>query len=237
MSIPIEKLRVEGIPALRWGPESDRVILAVHGSHSSKIDDCVYILAEEAAAKGRQVLSFDLPLHGERIFEEPPRPTMVEEARREVEVMLTYLRRQYRRVDLFGCSMGAYFGLLACAGADVGEAWFLSPVTDMTALIRGMMAACGVSEEVLAEKRIIPTPFGETLDWDYYHYTAAHPVTAWPHPTHILRGEGDTLCRREEMAAFAARFGADLTEQPGGEHWFHTGEELAFYRQWLRDHL
>ena len=39
-------------------------LIAAHGSHSSKIDDCIWVLAEEAATKGYQILSFDLPQHG-----------------------------------------------------------------------------------------------------------------------------------------------------------------------------
>ena len=44
----MKKIRVRGIPAILWGDPSDRLILAAHGSHSSKIDDCIWILAEEA---------------------------------------------------------------------------------------------------------------------------------------------------------------------------------------------
>lgn len=42
-----EKLRISGIPAILWGEPSDQWIIAVHGSRSSKIDDCIWILAEE----------------------------------------------------------------------------------------------------------------------------------------------------------------------------------------------
>ena len=61
----LNKLRIDGIPALLWGEATGRIILAAHGSHSSKIDDCIWILAEEAIKQGYQVLSFDLPQHGE----------------------------------------------------------------------------------------------------------------------------------------------------------------------------
>ena len=53
----------------------------------------------------------------------------------------------------------------------------------------------------------------------------------------LLRGEGDTLCEAAFVRDFAGRFGCSLTEQPGGEHWFHTPEELAFFRAWLREKL
>ena len=57
----LDKLRIGGIPAILWGGPSDHMIIATHGSHSSKIDDCMWVLAKEATRRGYQVLSFDLP--------------------------------------------------------------------------------------------------------------------------------------------------------------------------------
>jgi alpha-beta hydrolase superfamily lysophospholipase len=54
-------------PQFFGGEKSNKIIIAVHGSHSSKIDDCIWVLAEEATKYGYQVLSFDLPQHGERV--------------------------------------------------------------------------------------------------------------------------------------------------------------------------
>ena len=61
-----QSIQIEHIPALLWGESSDRVVLAVHGSGSHKADVPVGALAEIAAAHGWQVLSFDLPEHGDR---------------------------------------------------------------------------------------------------------------------------------------------------------------------------
>lgn len=55
----------EGIPALLWGPASDRWIIAVHGNFSHKADRVIALLARRAAEKGYRMLSFDLPQHGE----------------------------------------------------------------------------------------------------------------------------------------------------------------------------
>ena len=65
----LNKTKINGIPSILWGKPSDKIIIVAHGSHSSKIDDCIWVLAEEAIAKGYQVLSFDLPQHGERVYE------------------------------------------------------------------------------------------------------------------------------------------------------------------------
>ena len=66
----LRKIRIDGIPVILWGEPSDKIIIAAHGSHSSKIDDCIWILAEEATAKGYQVLSFDLPQHGKEYMKQ-----------------------------------------------------------------------------------------------------------------------------------------------------------------------
>ncbi|MEG2002943.1 MAG: alpha/beta hydrolase, partial [Clostridia bacterium] len=57
----LEKIKIDDIPAIIWGEASDKIIIAAHGSHSSKIDDCIWTLAEVATKKGYQVLSFDFP--------------------------------------------------------------------------------------------------------------------------------------------------------------------------------
>lgn len=58
------------IPAILWGKNTGNLFLAVHGNMSNKEDDVIVVFAEEAIKKGYQVLSFDLPEHGERQNEE-----------------------------------------------------------------------------------------------------------------------------------------------------------------------
>ena len=41
----LDKTRIGGVPAIIWGGPSDRMIIAAHGSHSSKIDDCICKIA------------------------------------------------------------------------------------------------------------------------------------------------------------------------------------------------
>ena len=101
----INKIKIDHIPALLYGEKSEKLILAVHGSHSSKIDDCIWVLAEEATKKGYQVLSFDLPRHGERVYEEGP--CMVQECVIELRKVLQYAKSLAKQISLFGCSMGA----------------------------------------------------------------------------------------------------------------------------------
>lgn len=230
----IEKIKIQGIPAILWNEPSDNLIIAVHGSHSSKIDDCIWILAEEANKLGYQVLSFDLPCHGERVYE--PEPGQVPPYLTDLAQIMAFAQRHAANISLFACSMGAYFSLLAYAREKLDKAWFFSPVVDMLSVIQFIMQQVGVEPEQLRQKQFIPNPY-ETLYWDYYCYVLEHPIQHWPIPTSILRGEHDMLCSRESMTNFAQRFSSRLTEQPGGEHWFHTPEQLEYFRHWLQKEM
>lgn len=99
-----------------------------------------------------------------------------------------------------------------------------------------MMQWSGVTEQELAEKREIATNFGETLSWEYLCYARKHPII-WNVPTWILYGEHDNLTSIETISAFAKRHHADLTVMPGGEHWFHTEEQIQLLDEWIREYV
>ncbi|MDD6492079.1 MAG: alpha/beta hydrolase [Firmicutes bacterium] len=230
----LNKIKIEGIPVIIWGERSDKTIIAAHGSHSSKIDDCMWILADEAIKQGYQILSFDLPQHGERVYETDL--IMPDECVRELMVMYDYAKEQTQKISLFGCSMGAYFQLLTFADIDIDRVWFLSPVTDMERIIHNLMNYCHITEEQFKKKVIVENDI-ETLYFPYYEYVCKHPITNWPHETYILRGEMDTLSEYSYVKRFSDCFGCELIEQKGGEHWFHTESELDFFRHWIRNRL
>lgn len=146
------------------------------------------------------------------------------------------LEKKYGSVILIANSIGAYFAMYALRDRRPETAFFISPIVDMEALIRGMMAANGTSEEELREKGTIPTSFGETLSWAYLTFVREHPLV-WRVPTHILYGERDNLISCPTVARFAEDCGADLTVMPGGEHWFHTEAQMAFLDRWIRNCL
>ena len=56
-------------------------------------------------------------------------------------------------------------------------------------------------------------------------------------PTEILYGDQDGLTGRQTVDAFVRSHPARLTVMAGGEHWFHTAEQLAFLDGWLRNVL
>ena len=100
-----------------------------------------------------------------------------------------------------------------------------------------MMGWAGVSEAQLEAAGELDTPFGETLSWPYLQYVRAHPVCRWPTPTALLYASGDAMLRRAAVEDFARRFGGALTVLEGGEHWFHTPEQLAALHRWESDVL
>ena len=116
----------------------------------------------------------------------------------------------------------------------VDRAYLISPVVDMENLIGNMMQWANVTEQALAEKREIATDFGETLSWDYLRYVREHPIS-WNVLTWILYGEHDNLTSMETVSAFAKRHHAKLTVMLGGEHWFHTEEQMQFLDDWIRE--
>lgn len=230
-----EKLSIQGIPAVLWGEKSNKLLIAVHGNQSHKEDTVIAILAEKAVGKGWRMLSFDLPEHGERRDEGIP--CKVQICVRELEAVMKYAKEIAGEIALFGCSMGAYFSMLAYRSEPLYQALLLSPVVDMERVIGNMMRWFDVSEERLKAEREIATPVGQTLYWDYYCYVKSHPIETWNVPTSILYGSDDELCEYDRVSDFAGRFRAGLRVMEHGEHFFHTGEQLECYRQWLREKI
>lgn len=106
----------------------------------------------------------------------------------------------------------------------------------MEKLISDMMAWAHVTEKELRAKKETPTDFGETLSWEYLCYVREHPII-WTVPTHILYGERDCLTSYETISAFAEKIHAALTVMPGGEHWFHTEEQMKFLDSWITSRI
>lgn len=151
----------------------------------------------------------------------------------EIREAVEALRPGYTRVALIANSIGAYFSMSAGIDALLCRAWFISPIVDMERLIRRMMAWANVTEEALRSRQVIPTSFGEDLSWAYLRYVREHPVQ-WSVPTEILYGSADSLTDRDTITAFAQAHRAGLTVLDGGEHWFHTPEQMAYLDDWIQ---
>jgi alpha-beta hydrolase superfamily lysophospholipase len=225
--------KIDHIPAIRWGKPSEKVYLFVHGKCGCKEEAEVF--AEIACTKGWQVLSIDLPEHGERKDEANTfDPWHVVP---EMKYVMGYAKQHWINVALNANSIGAWFSMLSYADESLVNCLFVSPIVDMERLIRNMMQWADVSEERLEQEKSILTAYGETLSWEYYTYAKQHPVSKWEHPTAILYAEKDNLTERGIAETFAKKFSCRLAVVENGEHWFHTPEQLAVLGQWISENI
>jgi len=158
------------------------------------------------------------------------------EAKVEFPAFFVTQRERSDRLILIANSIGAFFAMSALDETLVDRAFFISPIVDMESLICKMMLGANVTETELEEKGTIPAKQGETLSWNYLRYVRKHPIS-WNVPTSILYGGHDNLTSLETVSAFAERHPAKLTVMPGGEHWFHTQEQMDFLTKWLEQEM
>ncbi len=197
--------------------KSKAVVLYVHGKGGSAAEAEHYRpLFPEA-----DVVGFDY--HSENPWS----------AKAEFSEKIAALRANYDQIFLISVSIGAYFSMSADISDSIRRAWLISPIVDMERLILSMLSWAGETEEALQARKIIPTTFGEDLSWEYLQYVRSHPIQ-WRAPTEILCGSTDSLQSIETIRAFARRFRAGVTVMEGGEHWFHTAEQMKFLDDWIR---
>ena len=227
-----ERINIDGIPSIIWGEKSSKVFIAVHGNMSNKEDEVIKILAEKVIGKGYQLLSFDLPEHGER-KNDTAYLCKVQNCVKDLKQIIEYAKQNYSEINLWACSMGAYFSLVAYKNEEIKQCLFLSPVVNMKVIIDNMMLWSNTTEEELEEKQEIKTDFGQTLYWDYYKYVKDNPIINWNKKTYILYGNKDNMQNEDIIKNFSNKFNCDLTILENGEHYFHTEEQLKFYKEWL----
>ena len=233
MRMKEERCIIQSIPAIVYGDSSESLFLYIHGKMGRK-EEAAH-LAEIVYPMGYQVLSIDLPGHGERTGEmERFVPWKVVP---ELQAVYANTQKRWKKISLYANSIGAYFSLLALRDAKLEKSLFVSPILDMEKLIRDMMCWAGVTQEQLKEAGEIPTAFGETLSWSYLTYAAEHRITEWDSPTAVLYAGHDHLTARETVDDFAKRFGCTVTVMENGEHWFHTEGQLAVLDAWLRKEI
>lgn len=155
------------------------------------------------------------------------------EAKNEFQSVFNALGKNYDRITLLANSIGAFFSMSALTESHIDKALFISPIVNMEKLICDMMTWAQVTEDELQRRGEIPTEFGETLSWEYLSYVRTNPIK-WAVPTAILYGDKDNLTSLSTVTAFAEETGATLTVMAGGEHWFHTDEQLAFLDEWFK---
>ena len=156
----------------------------------------------------------------------------------EKQIKLVYekVEKTYDEIYILANSIGAYFAMHSLQKVNIKKALFISPILDMEQLILNTMNWANVSEEILCEKKEIPTDFEETLSWKYLCFVRENPII-WNIPTEILYGEKDNLTLRETVDKFIKNHNAHLTVMENGEHWFHTEKQLIFLNNWLKQSL
>ena len=141
---------------------------------------------------------------------------------------------KYKKISIIANSIGAYFTMLSLTNKNIEKAFFISPIVDMEKLITDMMVSENITEEELYKKKEIKTSFGEILSWDYLTFARKNPIE-WNIPTYILYGENDDLTSYETILNFTNKSKANLTIMKGGEHWFHTDEQIEFLNNWIKN--
>ena len=154
------------------------------------------------------------------------------EAGEEIRAAVKALKAKGKRIILIANSIGAYFSMNAGIDAMIERACFISPIVDMERLIADMMRWANVTEAELEARGTIHTAFGEDLSWNYLCYVRSHPIV-WTASTRILYGSRDNLTSLETIRDFAKKHNAALTIMEGGEHWFHTEEQMRFLDNWI----
>lgn len=218
------------IPAVLYGEPSDKVFLYVHGRDGNKeVAVSFYQMIKES---GWQVLSIDLPKHGERLESaEKFNPWMIVP---ELSLMLSYAKDRWETIGLCADGIGAYFALCAFQRDVFDQAVFISPNVDMARYIDDALEAGGLTPEDLKEAQRLDTVHGVHLSWDYYLYTHENPIRLWDVPTQILIGKEDIICNPEAIQEFAQQFGCGVTVASDCDHSFSDDRQKAELEQWIK---
>ena len=155
------------------------------------------------------------------------------ETGKEIHIAVEELKSKYENVILIANSIGAFFSMNAGIDDMIQKAYFISPIVDMEKLITNMMQWANVTEQELESEGVIHTDFGEDLSWEYLSYVRSYLIT-WHAPTQILYGSNDLLTSLETISDFANKHQATLTVMEGGEHWFHTEDQMQFLDRWIK---
>lgn len=214
------------IPAVLYGESAGQGYLFLHGQMGCKEEAEAF--AQVVCPKGYQVLSIDLPGHGAR--QNRGEELLPWTAVPDIQAAVDWAKQHWSTVSLRANSIGAYFAMLTVTAPE--RALLVSPVLDMEGLIQTMMGWAGVTEDQLREQGEIATSFGQTLSWKYLCWVREHPVCHWSCPVRILCGSGDPMTARGTVEEYVRQHNAALTVMEGGEHWFHTPQQLAVLREW-----
>ena len=141
---------------------------------------------------------------------------------------------KYNKIYLIANSIGAYFSLISLTDMPIEKAMLISPIIDMESIILNMMKCENITEDKLMSEKEIETSFGEPLSWEYLSYVRKNTIH-WDIPTNIIFADNDNMTSVDTMTNFANKINANLTTMKGGEHWFHTDEQMNFLANWFKE--
>lgn len=219
---------IDSIPTVVWGKESEKIYIYVHGKNGNKEEALFF--ADITERKGYQTISFDLPSHGERKNKDIE--CNIWNGIHDLECIWKYVQRNWDKIYLYACSIGAYFSLHAYKNRNIEKCLFLSPILDMDYLIHNMFSWFDVSENELKERQKIETPI-ETLSWKYYQYVKENPVQHWDIPTAIMYGSKDILQSIEIVRHFSMKFNCQLYISKESEHSFMSDSDRKIVTDWI----
>ncbi|MFY9282772.1 MAG: hypothetical protein WAO56_01490 [Miniphocaeibacter sp.] len=132
----VSKFMIKNIPVNLWGESKDKVFLYIHGKQGYKEETEKF--AEIVCKRCWQVLSIDLPEHGDRKKEiDKFNPWTIVP---ELKIVMKYLKESWDTIGLRATSIGAWFSMIAFQDYIFERCLLVSPVIDMRELIFKMMS-------------------------------------------------------------------------------------------------
>ena len=184
---------------------------------------------------GYQVLSIDLPEHGERKYGEEEICAVDSGAgaangdktlSKQMEANQFAGEQHWRILFNAGDGKRQYRkGAVCFADCGYGTADF-----DNDAPVKA-------TEAQRQEKGKIVTDFGQTLSWQYLCWIREHALQNWAIPMAVLYAGRDTMTDYETIETFAKKHAAKLTVYEQGEHRFHAPEQLEVLKNGERGNL
>jgi len=226
-----EKKMIHGIPSIIWGRNSNNVVIITHGSQSHKEDRFIQCCADILCDKGYQIISFDLPEHGERRNQLPIHT--VKQAIEDMQVIMNYAKEHYNSIITIGCSLGAYYTLLAYQDESITQCLLLSPVVDLIELTHEMLENDNRTIRDVFYNKQVTLSNGIIVREEDYTYLSNHSIKTWKCPLSILYGMKDNLIKFESIQKFVSQYNCKLVLSDESAHYFHTKEDMNMIKVWL----
>ena len=195
---------------------NNKVVIYIHGMHGSAKEANDFIDLPDY-----DVIGIDYP---------SGQPWDVGEA---VKKEFAQIIKPYDEVVVVANSIGCLYTYECLTSFNIKQAFFISPVASMFEVISGMMKMNNISSEELKEKRLIKTPNGILLSYDYYMYFSNYH-DSWKAQTEVLWGTKDKMVSRKSVEDFVNLSpNRSLTIKEGAEHHFHTEDDIEFVKNWI----